>query len=236
MNIQAFDFRGQEVRSVEENGEVFFVARDVCDVLGYEHITNTLDKLDEDELTVKILQSGGQNREMRLVSEPGLYKLIFRSNKPFAKEFTRFVTHEVLPSIRKSGSYSIRPQKLPSVALIKEMKSLYGARAVARYFAPVFGIDIGEIDTTALPDRERIRVLPIIKDFVEFGEHLTAPLDELYSLYLKNNPDTKFLLKSAFSKALSNDAPIYRRRVRNENGVFSTTMSGIGLKDQGDAL
>ena len=121
------------------------------------------------------------------------------------------------------------------MALIKEMKSMYGASAVARYFAPVFGIDMGGIDTTALY-RERIRVLPIIKDFVEFGEHLTATLDELYSLYLKNNPNDSFANKAVFSKFLSSEAPVYRRRVRDDEGVFLTVMSGIGIKNLGDTL
>ena len=107
MEIVGFDFKGQQIRTVEEDGEIYFVARDVCDVLGYEHITNTLDKLDEDELTVKNLQSGGQMREMKLVTESGLYTLIVHSNKENAKPFRRWITHEVLPTIRKTGSYTV---------------------------------------------------------------------------------------------------------------------------------
>ncbi|MDD2651646.1 MAG: BRO family protein [Sulfurimonas sp.] len=106
MNITTFDFNDNMVRVVEQEKEFYFVAKDICDILGYEHITNVLEKLEDDEhLTVKILQSG-QSREMRAVTESGLYTLILRSNKPEAKPFRRWVTHEVLPSIRRTGSYS----------------------------------------------------------------------------------------------------------------------------------
>lgn len=83
----------------------FFVAKDVCDVLEYSEVSNTLLKLDEDEKGTKNIRTLGGTQSMSVVTEPGLFKLIFRSNKPIAKEFTRWVTHEVLPSIRKTGSY-----------------------------------------------------------------------------------------------------------------------------------
>lgn len=102
------------VRMVQrENGELWFVARDVCDVLDLENVTWALNGLDEDELTLEKLKSGGQAREMKLVSESGLYTLIFRSNKPEAKPFRRWVTKEVLPAIRKTGSYTVRAELIP---------------------------------------------------------------------------------------------------------------------------
>ena len=89
------------MRVVEKDGEPWFVAKDVCDILELENITNALKSLDSDDLTLTILKSGGQNREMKLISESGLYTLILRSNKPEAKKFARWVTHEVLPAIRR---------------------------------------------------------------------------------------------------------------------------------------
>ena len=70
-NVQVFAFEQQEVRIVEQDGVPWWVAKDVCDVLGLGNITETLRNLDEDELTSVILKSGGQDREMRLVSEAG---------------------------------------------------------------------------------------------------------------------------------------------------------------------
>lgn len=108
--IIPFEYGEKQIRVIhdEESGEPLWVAKDICNALGLTHMTNALDKLDVDEkLTVKILQSG-QNRNMMVVNESGLYTLILRSNKPEAKTFKRWVTHEVLPSIRKAGSYSLQ--------------------------------------------------------------------------------------------------------------------------------
>lgn len=106
--IQQFDFRGASLRTLtDEAGEPWFVAKDVCDILELGNTTNALRALDEDEKTnftnCNVAQNGG--RAPLIISEPGLYKLIMRSRKPEAKEFQRWVTHEVLPQIRKTGGY-----------------------------------------------------------------------------------------------------------------------------------
>ena len=105
--IQAFDFNERAVRCIMKDGEPWWVAKDVCDVLGLSNPSESLKALDEDELTSETLRSGGQGREMNLISESGLYTLILRSNKPEARSFRRWVTHEVLPTLRKTGHYSI---------------------------------------------------------------------------------------------------------------------------------
>ena len=88
-----------------EDGEPMFVAADVCRVLEIENVSQTLSYLDADELTSLVMMSGGQRREMNVITEAGLYSLILRSRKPEAKLFKRWVTHDVLPSIRKRGAY-----------------------------------------------------------------------------------------------------------------------------------
>ena len=107
-DIQRFDFKGASLRTlIDEAGEPWFVAKDVCDILELENTTNALRALDEDEKTnitnCNVAQNGG--RAPIIISEPGLYKLIMRSRKPEAKEFQRWVTHEVLPQIRRTGGY-----------------------------------------------------------------------------------------------------------------------------------
>ena len=107
-DIQRFDFKGASLRTLtDEAGEPWFVAKDVCDILELENTTNALRALDEDEKTnitnCNVAQNGG--RAPIIISEPGLYKLIMRSRKPEAKEFQRWVTHEVLPQIRRTGGY-----------------------------------------------------------------------------------------------------------------------------------
>lgn len=106
--IQQFDFRGASLRTLTDKaGEPWFVAKDVCDILELGNTTNALRALDEDEKTnftnCNVAQNGG--RAPLIISEPGLYKLIMRSRKPEAHEFQRWVTHEVLPQIRRTGGY-----------------------------------------------------------------------------------------------------------------------------------
>lgn len=107
--IQQFDFKGDQVRILgDKKGEPWFVAKDVCDILELNNVTEALRPLDDDEKSnfrnSEVAQNGG--RAPIIISEPGLYKLIMRSRKPEAKEFQRWVTHEVLPSIRRHGVYA----------------------------------------------------------------------------------------------------------------------------------
>ena len=94
----------------DEEGEPWFVAKDVCDILGMSNPSMAVIALDKDEVAQIDPKDylGSENRSnqaVNIVSEPGLYKLIMRSRKPEAKEFQRWVTHEVLPQIRKTGGY-----------------------------------------------------------------------------------------------------------------------------------
>lgn len=105
--IQQFDFKGAALRTLtDEKGEPWFVAKDVCDILGLDNSRKATAELDPDEKnTVTISDGIPGNPNKTIISEPGLYKLIMRSRKPEAKEFQRWVAHEVLPSIRKHGAY-----------------------------------------------------------------------------------------------------------------------------------
>ena len=104
-NLHILNYNDNEIRMVIKDGEAWFVAKDVCDVLGLTNVNRAIYKLDDDEkLTLKLLTSG-QNRDVATISESGLYALVLRSYNPEAKNFRRWVTHEVLPDIRKHGMY-----------------------------------------------------------------------------------------------------------------------------------
>lgn len=104
--LEVFSYKNQQVRTVEQDGQVWFVAKDVCDILGIKNVNDTVRKeLDDDEKGIEKIYTPGGNQDMTVVTEPGLYKLIFRSKKPEAKEFTRWVTHELLPQVRQHGMY-----------------------------------------------------------------------------------------------------------------------------------
>ncbi len=91
-----------QVRALDQNGEVWFVAADVCKALEISNPTDTIRRLDDDERARFNL---GRQGETNIVNEPGLYSLILGSRKPEAKSFKRWITHEVIPSIRQNGSY-----------------------------------------------------------------------------------------------------------------------------------
>ena len=106
--IQTFNFNALTLRTLtDENCDPWFVAKDVCDILGLENSRKATAELDPDEKnTVTISDGIPGNPNKTIISEPGLYRLIMRSRKPEAKTFQRWVTHEVLPSIRKHGIYA----------------------------------------------------------------------------------------------------------------------------------
>lgn len=114
---EIFNFNGQKVRTLTINNEPYFVGKDVADILGYQNPQKAIrDHVDfDDKLTEQIVQSG-QNREMIIINESGLYSLILSSKLPQAKEFKRWVTSEVLPQIRKQGLYV--PENLSDEAFI----------------------------------------------------------------------------------------------------------------------
>lgn len=105
-----------ELRTLEKDGEIWFVAADVCRALNHTNVSVALQMLEEDEVAKQSLEQVSengvvQNREMNIISEPGLYTLVIRSNRPEAKAFKRWVTHEVLPTIRRTGRYGARPER-----------------------------------------------------------------------------------------------------------------------------
>ena len=107
------------IRTEVVNDEPWFVAKDICVALGLQDVSMTVKRLDDDEKLVQTLFVSGQNREVWTVNESGLYGLIFQSRKPEARAFRKWVTNDVLPSIRRTGSYSstgIRPAGQPDRA------------------------------------------------------------------------------------------------------------------------
>lgn len=104
------DFKGSPVTVIMKDGEPWWVAKEVCDILEIGNPREAVKRLDTDEKnTVRITDGKRGNPNRWIVNEPGLYSLIIRSHKPQAKAFKRWITHEVLPSIRKTGSYPNSP-------------------------------------------------------------------------------------------------------------------------------
>ena len=130
-NIQVFKYQTNEIRIVEMNGEPWFVLKDVCAVLGMDstQLKKVADRLEEDEKGRTQITTPGGKQESWVINESGLYNVILRSDKPEAKPFRKWVTSEVLPSIRKNGGYiagqeELSPQELMAKALLMAQKVL----------------------------------------------------------------------------------------------------------------
>ncbi|BCZ75878.1 phage antirepressor [Acetobacter phage phiAX1] len=108
--ITLFRFENKPMASViDSSGDAWFSAPDACRILEIANVTNALRVLDEDEKGLHTMKTLGGEQQVNCVSEPGLYKLISRSRKPEAKRFDRWVRHDVLPEIRKTGGYKLAP-------------------------------------------------------------------------------------------------------------------------------
>ena len=105
-DLQIFNYQSNEVRTIQKNGEPWFVLKDVCQVLGIGNSRMAADRLDPDEKGVSQIDTPGGKQEMTCINESGLYNVILRSDKPEAKPFRKWVTAEVLPTIRRHGMYA----------------------------------------------------------------------------------------------------------------------------------
>jgi len=124
--MQVFNYKSSQVRTVEINNEPWFVLKDVCAVLDLGSAHKVSERLDEDERNqIPLTDSLGRKQETTIINESGLYNVILRSDKPEAKPFRKWVTSEVLPSIRKTGSYALPkdyPTALRALADAEEQK------------------------------------------------------------------------------------------------------------------
>lgn len=130
-SITPFDFRGKEVRVIPHGDEFWFLATDVCAALGVTNHRDALGRLDDDEKGVVLTDTLGGKQEVAAVSESGLYSLVLSSRKQVAKPFKRWVTHDVLPALRKTGRYEMAPQPaqdLSPLDLFRQMLTAYEAQ------------------------------------------------------------------------------------------------------------
>lgn len=115
---RVFDYsEAYRVRTEMVNGEVFFVAKDVCDILEIGNPSQALTRLDADEKGLITVDTLGGKQELAAVNEAGLYNLIFTSRKDEAKQFKKWVTNDVLPQIRRTGTYTQQPMAIEDILI-----------------------------------------------------------------------------------------------------------------------
>jgi hypothetical protein len=110
--LQLFNFEEKEIKTIQINNEIYFVGKDICNILELADVSKAISRLDEDEKLIRTLFLSGQNREVLFINESGLYSLVLTSRKPEAKRFKKWVTSEVIPSIRKTGGYNSNDTKI----------------------------------------------------------------------------------------------------------------------------
>ena len=176
-----------EVRVVMIDGKPYFVAADVCRILGLEDTHVAIRKLDDDEKGRCLIPTLGGGQEMLVVNEPGLYRLIFASRKPEAKKFQRWVYHEVLPSIRKTGSYSTAPanngidlfaQAISELAAVEREKIALEREKMVFARDTFATVQLLREFTSALGENNlaRKKLTQIAIDLSKFGENTPASL------------------------------------------------------------
>lgn len=117
-NLSVFNFESHKVRSTGTPMEPWFVGLDICEVLSINNSRDALERLDEDEKDVVSIDTPGGKQMMTVINESGLYSLVLTSRKPQAKRFKKWLTSEVIPTIRRTGTYSVpqvAPQQQPPV-------------------------------------------------------------------------------------------------------------------------
>ena len=178
-----------KVRTMEINGEPYFVGKDVAEILGYSNPRDALSKHvdDEDKATVAI-HDGSQNRNLTTINESGLYSLILSSKLPKAKEFKRWVTSEVLPSIRKHGAYAVDELLNDPEFAIKTFTALKEEREKNRQLVDTVAIQnqqIAELQPKAsyydvvLNCKDLLSVTQIAKDYGKSGQWLNDYLHKM---------------------------------------------------------
>lgn len=188
--IQEFYFNGDAVRTLLRDNEPYFVGKDVAEILGYSNPRDALSKhVDSDDKGVAKCDTLGGTQQTTIINESGLYSLILSSKLPKAKEFKRWVTSEVLPTIRKHGAY-MTPAKIEEVLtdpdtiiqLATQLKQEREGRLIAEQ-------RIGELTPKAdycdrvLADKSLVTITQIAKDYGMSGRALNATLHDLGVIY-----------------------------------------------------
>ncbi|GGK20898.1 hypothetical protein GCM10010965_12500 [Caldalkalibacillus thermarum] len=119
-----FDYHGQQVRTVVKDGEPWFVLKDVCHILDLGQVAGVKRRLSKDVISNHPLETPDGIQQMTIINEDGLYDVILESRKPEARAFRKWVTKDVLPTIRKTGQYSLEQLKTPAELMLMAAQKL----------------------------------------------------------------------------------------------------------------
>lgn len=134
-----------QIRTITRDGEPWFVATDVCRALEVGNSRQAVSRLDDDEKGVISTDTLGGRQEVGIINEPGLYTLVLGSRKPEAKAFKRWITHEVLPSIRKTGAYATDSRLMEAAKLLASCKNPAAIPALVAVLSEYTGVQIESV-------------------------------------------------------------------------------------------
>lgn len=239
--IMNFEFDGNDVRTMQINGEAWFVGKDVASVLGYQRtakaIQDHVDDEDKDEVPVR--DSIGRMQKTPIINESGLYSLIISSKLPSAKRFKRWITSEVLPAIRKHGAYMtdqtieeilLNPDTI--IKLATELKTEREGRLIAEQRVNELTPKATYYDLV-LKNKSLVTITQIAKDYGMSGQELNSKLHELKVQYKQG---ATWLLYSKYQRTgwTHSDTVMVKRKDGTQKAVMQTkwTQKGrLGLYD-----
>lgn len=203
--VFTFNASNQNIRVQMKDGEPWFVAKDVCDALTIGNSRDAVNRLDDDEKAMSVLPTQFGDKEMNLVSESGLYNLIFQSRKPEAKAFRKWVTSEVLPTLRKTGRYELQS----------------GNRRVVRRMSRGEGVNAELLD-----------LLWLIGESLEHGDQQAIALELGVSRVAVNRTLNGYNRSSRILMALYRKAKENRERKQlyYQPGAMAAALRGLGMR------
>lgn len=188
-----FNYKENPIRTVVSEGNIWFIAKDVCDVLAIGNTSMALRRLDEDEKGVNTIETLGGVQSMTTINEAGLYSLILSSRKPEAKQFRRWVTHEVLPSIRKHGAYMTEDVLDNAIGnpdfMIGLLENLKEERKARELLEHKVSEDLPKVTyyDTILSSNNAVNISQIAEDYGLTGAELNKMLHEEGVQYRRGN-------------------------------------------------
>ena len=235
MELQTFNFENQQVRTVEIENEPYFVGKDIAEILEYKEAHKAIARhTDEDDrMKYPIIDSLGRKQEVYVINESGLYSLILSSKLPNAKKFKRWVTSEVLPTIRKHGAY-LTPDKIEEVLLnpdtlinlATQLKQEREARLIAEQRVNELTPKATYYDLV-LANKSLVTITVIAKDYGMSGKAMNKLLHELGVQYKQGST---WLLYAKYQKTgwTHSETVMIKDKNGNDKAVLNTKWTQKG--------